>query len=234
MATFDLVGVPIPIGLPEFKNDPKLLKKIRQLESLIEIKHDMEDAEEASKALRNSLKNENQKTITTLFNCFPWTISECILSYIVILYAKAFTEGTGRTRLDGQITEIFKTGMDKHKYIIGLRNEFYAHHAIEANRHQLFYFPNAQGSRKVRLNPNGQTTRTLLSMSIDLRMIEFCISKVNRYLQSRIEGLCKSIENELTNEQVEILVKTPKEELMKKHWRENSGHRVNPFSKRGT
>lgn len=98
MATFDLVGVPIPIGSPEFQSDAKLLKKIRQVESLIEIKHDMEDAEQAFNALRNSLKNENRKLITTLFGCVPWTLSECILSYIVILYAKAFTEGTGRTR----------------------------------------------------------------------------------------------------------------------------------------
>jgi hypothetical protein len=70
MAIIDLVGAPIPIGLPEFENDTKLQKKIRQLESLIEIKHDMEDGWHAVKALRNSLKNENQQTIMMLLNAY--------------------------------------------------------------------------------------------------------------------------------------------------------------------
>ena len=234
MATIDLVGVPIPIEMPEFKNDTRLLKKIRQLESFIEIKHDMEDAEEALKALRNSLKNENQQTITSLFKCTPWTISECCLSYVVVLYSKAFTEGTGRSRLNDNVSEIFKTDIDKHKAIIDLRNGFYAHQGIEANRHQLFYFPNGLEPGKVRLNPNGQTTRIPMAMSVSLEIIEFCILKVKQYLHLRIRGLCESIENELTKEQLSILIDTPKEELFDNHWRESSGNRINPFSERKT
>lgn len=234
MATIDLVGVPIPINLPEFKNDTKLLKKIRQLESFIEIKHDMEDVEEALKALRNSLKNENQQPITFLFECTPWTISECCLSFVVILYAKAFTEGTGRTKLNDNVSEIFETDIDKHKAIIDLRNGFYAHQGIEANRHQLFYLPNGLENGKVRLNPNGQTTRIPMAMSIEPGIIEFCVSKVKQYLQLRIDGLCTNIENELTKEQLAILIEIPKEELFNNHWRESIGNRINPFSKRKT
>jgi len=234
MAVIDLVGVPVPIGLPEFKNDAKLLRRIRQLESLIELKHDMEDAEEALRALRNSLKNKNQQSITSLFDCTPWKISECILSYIVVLYAKAFTKGTGRTRLDGHVNEIFEKDIDKHICTIELRNGFYAHQGIEANKHQLFCLPNVPSPGKVRLNPNGQTTRMLMPMSIDLGMIDFCISKVKEYLRVSIDGLCTCIENELTTEQLEILIKTPKEELMNKHWQENSENIINPFSKRKT
>lgn len=234
MATIDFVGVPIPVDHPEFKNDMKLLKRIKQLESLIELKHDMEDAEEALKALRNSLKNENQQSITSLFGCTPWKISESILSYIVVLYAKAFTEGIGRTKLNGQVDEIFKKDTDKHNYTIDLRNGFYAHHGIEANRHQLFCLPNVPSRGKIRLNPSGQTTRILMPLSIDLGKIDFCISRVGEYLRVRIDGLCSCIENELSANQLEILTKTPKKELLNKHWRENTGNRINPFSTRKT
>lgn len=234
MATINIIGVPIPVDLPEFREDDKFLKKIKQLESFIEIKHDMSDAEEALKALSNSLKNENMQTISNLFSCTPWTISECILSYIVILYAKAFTEGTGRTRLDSQVKEIFKTDIDKHESIIELRNSFYAHQGIEANRHKLFYFPKASGSEKVRLNPDGFTTRIVMSKSFDPGKVEFCILRVTEYMKSRIDGLCRSIETELTNEQVKILNETPKEELMKNHWPQNSEEGIDPFVKRKT
>lgn len=71
-------------------------------------------------------------------------------------------------------------------------------------------------------------------MSIDLGMIDFCISKVKEYLRVSIDGLRTCIENELTTEQLEILIKTPKEELINKHWEENSENIINPFSKRKT
>jgi len=232
MAIIDLVGVPIPIDHPEFNNDVKLLKRIKQLESLIELKHDMEDAKEALVALRNSIKNENQENIISLFGCMPWKISEYILSYIVVLYAKAFTEGTGRTSLNCQVKEIFKEDVDKHIYTIDLRNGFYAHHGIEANRHQLFCRPNVPTQGKAVLNPSGQTTRIVMPMSIDLDKIDFSISKVVEYLKVRIDGLCKSIENEMSIKQLEILTKTPKKELIDKHWRENQKNRIDPFLQR--
>lgn len=234
MAIYDMVGAPVPIDAPEFKKDAKLVKRVRQLESLIEIKHDMDDAEEALKALKVSLNEDNKETLLSLFGCIPWIISECILSHIVILYAKAFTESTGRTQLAKQVNDIFGEDIDKHNFTIELRNEFYAHQGIEANRHQLFYFQNSPTPGKVRLNPNGQTTRILMPMSIDHSIIEYCVAKVKEHLRERIEGLCNSMENEFTAEQLEVLNKTPKEELMNKHWRENSGNRVNPFSKRKT
>ncbi|ACM21466.1 hypothetical protein Geob_3123 [Geotalea daltonii FRC-32] len=194
----------------------------------------MDDAEDALKALRNSMNEDNKETLVSLFGCVPWKISECILSYIVILYAKAFTESTGRTRLDGQINDIFGEDIDKHNSTIELRNEFYAHQGIEANRHQLFYLPNAPIPGKVRLNPDGQTTRILMPTWIDIEIIEYCVAKVKEHLRVRIEGLCNTIEKELTAEQLEVLNSTPKDELMRRHWRENSENRISPFSKRKT
>lgn len=234
MAIIDMVGAPVPIDAPEFKNDIKLLRKVRQLESLIELVHDMDDAEEALKALKNSMKEDNKENLVSLLGCLPWKISECILSYIIILYAKAFTESIGRTSLLGHVNAIFEKDIDKHNFTIELRNEFYAHQGIEANRHQLFYFPNSPSPGKVRLNPNGQSTRILMPTWIDLGIIEYCVAKVKEHLRVRIEGLCNAMEKELTAEQLELLNSKPKDELMQEHWRENSKNRISPFSKRKT
>ena len=233
MATIDFVGVPIPIDLPEFKNDTFLLKKVKQLESLIEIQYDMYDAEDALRALQNIQNSENQLRIQKLLNCcYPWTITECMLSYVVVLYAKQFRSSVGRTSLAKQVDEIFNKDKYKHKYTMDLRDKFYAHHEVEANRHQLFCLPNDPVPGKVRLNRPGQTTRTLMSMTVDLSKIEFCISKVQKHLQDRIDGLCTRIENNLTDEQLKILIDTPKEELMSQHWIESCGKKKHPLSKR--
>ncbi|MCD6196952.1 MAG: hypothetical protein J7K15_00065 [Deltaproteobacteria bacterium] len=235
MAIIDFVGVPIPIDLPEFRNDATLLKKIKQLESLIEIQYDMYDAQDALIALRNCLNNEKQQKLAGLLNCcYPWTISESILSYIVILYAKEFRQSEGRTSLKSQANEIFKNDIDKHVYTMDLRDKFYAHHEVEANRHQLFYYPNVPARGRVRLVRPGQTTRTPMSMYADLEKIEFCVSKVKEHLETRIDGLCTSVENNLTDEQLKILIDIPKEELMNNHWQESSVNKKPPFSKRKT
>lgn len=233
MATFDFVGVPIPIHRPEFKNDTALQKSIRQLESLIEIQYDMFDAQDALIVLGNCLNNEKLQKVAELLNClYPWTVPESILSYIVVLYAKEFRESKGRTSLASKAHAIFKNDIDKHKYTMDLRDKFYAHHQFEANRHQLFCLPNVPTPGKVRINRPGQTTRTPMSMTVDPKIIAFCISKVQEYLQAEIDGLCGRIENNLKDEQLKILVETPKEELMNKHWQESCGEKKHPLSDR--
>lgn len=86
MATIDLIGVPISIDHPKFCNDDRLRKKLKQLESFIEIKHDFREAKEALIALHQSVKIENEQNISTIFKCIPWKFSEALLSYIVVLY----------------------------------------------------------------------------------------------------------------------------------------------------
>lgn len=190
MAIIDMVGVPLPLEHPKFKDDYKLIKRVRKLESLIELRADMEDANWALSALRHSLKKENDQTITQVFKCIPFQISEFILSHIIVLYAKAFTKSTGRTRLNDQIKVIFKTDIDKHKTLMNLRHSFYAHQRIEANRHQIFCLPNNPVTGKVKLNPDAQIKRILMAKTIKLEIIEFCISQVTMYLQVSIENLC--------------------------------------------
>lgn len=232
MSKIDLVGVPIPVDLPEFKNDTKLLRGIAKVESLIEITYDMEDADDALTALKNSIKNENQSKIISIFNCMPYKIAESLLSYIVVLYARAFNRSIGRTKLDNKTNEIFKENIDKHEYIINLRNKFYAHQMVEANKHQMFYRPNTPVSGKVSLNRTGQTKRVFMPMSIDIETVHFCISKVKEYLEKTIDKLCAHIENSFTKKQLEILLKASKEESINKYWKEVNNK--NLFSERKT
>lgn len=230
MTYYDLVGVPIPIDHPKFKEDALLQKKIRQIESFIEIEHDMEKAKNALIAFHNSIKNENQKSIMSLFDCGPFEISETILSFIIILYAKAFTGGTGRTKL--KAGDIFGQEKEQHDYIMDLRNKFYAHQEIEANRHQIFCLPNVPSPGKITLNLFGQATTIVMLLSIDPNKIEFCVSRVEEFLISKITELCKNIEKNLRLDQIEVLTKTPKDELLSKYWIHNASY--NPFSRRGS
>jgi len=82
MTVYDLMGALIPIDHPKFKKDAQLKRKIRTIEGLVEIGHDAREAKEALIALRNSMRAENWKNITSLFQCAPWQISEAMLSFI--------------------------------------------------------------------------------------------------------------------------------------------------------
>lgn len=236
MADIDCVGLPFPADHPDFKNDQGLSKKIIQLESYIEIENDIYDIEKGLFALRNSMKKEARQSIPSLFGCIDWImiIPESLLSYIVLLYAKAFTASRGRTTLESKVNDIFDNRLDKHEYIMNLRNRFYAHQKIEANRHQLFYFPNNPSRCEIKINPSGQTIRILMSDSVDYENIEFCVAKVKEFLRGRIDGLCKFIEKNLSDKQLDILNNTPEHELLNEHWRENINNGKGPFSKRKT
>jgi hypothetical protein len=232
MINIDMVGAPIPKDHPAFVKDLKIRKRIGQIEALIEIKRDMEDAKEASKALNNCLEAKNQKTIISTLGCMSFTILEALLSHIIVLYSKAFTESTGRTSLSRKVNEIFGNSIDKHEYMIFLRNRFYAHHEIEANRHQLFFLPNVPTQGKIKLLPDGQTARILMSSSINIGVIDECISMVKEYLCKWIEGLCMNLENDLTPVQMQVLLQTPVSVLFEKYWRESTKLKKHPLSSR--
>ena len=232
MATIDFVGLPFPIDLPAFQNDASLLKKIKQLESLIELKFDMDDAKDALNAWNNSMLMEDDVTLCNKFKCSPYRISECILSYIVMLYAKAFRSSRSRTTLESKVWMIFDKDIEKHNAIMKLRDDFFAHHRIEANKHQLFYFRNDTGDENIKLNPFGQTSRMIISLNINYGLFEFCIEKVSNYLIKAVADLCSAIVKNLTDEQFKTLNNTPRNELFENHWRESFPKRIDPFSKR--
>jgi hypothetical protein len=65
---------------------------------------------------------------------------------------------------------------------------------------------------------------------VDIEIIDFCISRVDKYLGERIEILCKSIEEGLTSQQLAVLTSETKAELFDKHW--GKRRRTNPLSQR--
>jgi hypothetical protein len=113
-----------------------------------------------------------------------------------------------------------------------LRNKLFAHHELEANRHQLFVFPD-RDSKPLELNPEGQTERWLASESIDWSYLRLCIERTTGYLNDRITGLCRSIETSLTDEQQLVINKTPRDEMFTLYWRANQKPKKHPLSKRG-
>lgn len=232
MANHDLVGVPVPISHPAFENDKGLLRKIKRIENLIELKIDMEAAEEALKTLDVCL-NEDYANLIAKYGLGGMFLPDYILSHVIVLYAKAFTESTCRTHLNGEVKNIFDEG-DNHQFVMKLRNNFYAHHALEANRHQIFCLPNKPRDGEVRLNPEGQKSKIVMAKSIDVNKVKACVAKVKIYLSHKILKLCNSVESSLTDEQKDVINLTPKNELLAKYWIESSDNRPDPFKIRTT
>lgn len=232
MANHDLVGVPVPIFHAAFEEDKDLLKKIKKIENLIELKKDMEDAEEALKTLETCL-NEDHTALIAKYGLGGMFLPDYILSYVIVLYAKAFTSSTGRTHLKSELKKIFENE-DNHKFVMMLRNNFYAHHALEANRHQIFCLPNKPQKGEVKLNPEGQKTKIVMAKSIEIDKIKTCVGKVKKYLSQMILELCNSVENSLTDKQKEVINLTPKNELLTNYWTESNDRRPDPFKIRTT
>lgn len=234
MATLDLVGVPFPIKHPLFSGEEALLNKIKKVENLIELRNDFDDLEEALTLLYQSLEHEKKNLLLKEYGLGGMLIPDIVLSYIVVLYAKSFAGGVGRTQLKGETETIFEGDVSRHQFVMGLRHKFYAHHELEANRHQIFCLRNKPEEGEVKLSPSSQKKRILMSRSIDLEIIEYCINTVRTYLTERITELCHNIEISLSKEQKEVINNYPKDKLFEENWIESVGNRVSPFKKRNT
>lgn len=229
MANFDLIGIPIPVTHPKFLSDKNLLIKIKNLEDLIEIYYDNDHAKRALVPLKSSFDKDSNE-IHNLLGCFPFELSEMILSYIIIIYSKAFTTGSRRRNLRGETVKIFGENKKNHDLIINLRNKFYAHQEILANKYQIFCLPNRPDNNTVTINPATQSMRLIMAKSIELDILETCINDMEKYLDKSIEGLCKSIEKKLTKDQIKIINCTSKQELVNNYW--NANDRKSPFLSR--
>lgn len=234
MATYDLVGVPFPVNHQLFCLDKKLLNKIKKVEGLIELSHDFSNLDDAITVLYSSQTQDKAGLLLNEFGLGGRLLQEMALSYIVVLYAKAFTESTGRTQLTDKTQAIFGNNISSHEFVLDLRNNFYAHHGIEANRHQIFCHKNKPSKGEVKLDPKSQRTEIVMSGSVDLSEIHMCVTTVKKYLIDQIDNLCINIENTLTTEQKDVINNVPKEDLFKDNWKEAEDRRVSPFKNRGT
>ena len=234
MATYDLIGVPFPINHPLFFCDTALLNKIKKVEGLIELSHDFDNIESALTVLHGSLEKEKHELFLNEFGLDGRLIPDMVLSYIVVLYAKSFTKSTGRTQLNDKIESIFGDNTSSHQFVMDLRHYFYAHHGLEANRHQIFCHKNKPNEGDIKLDPGSQRSQIIMSGSIDLSVIEQCVTAVKMYLINQIDNLCHNIEASLSTEQKDVINNVPKEELFKDNWKESQDKRVSPFKIRNT
>ena len=234
MATHDFVGVPFPVNHPLFCGEKALLKKIKKVEGLIELSHDFDNIEEALTILHKSLENKKRDTLINEFGLGGLLFPDIVLSYIIVLYAKSFTKGTGRTQLSGEIEAIFGNDASQHNSVMDLRHNFYAHHGIEANRHQIFCLRNKPEEGEIKLSPGSQRSQIVMSGSIDLKVIEYCVTTVKTYLSGYITDLCCNVETSLSDEQKEVINNAPRDELFKDNWKDSLENRVSPFKLRNT
>lgn len=227
MATYNLIGVPFPKDAALFASDRKLQTQLSQLESFIEMHHDIHEIHSyiliAGKIQEDVLQCQ-QGTINS------YNISDSLYVAAIILYAKLFTSSQGRTKLNK--VDIFKeVDITFHDCFMDVRDKFLAHQEWKANKHQVFFFQESKTSR-LRMNPFGQTTRIPIWPNFDWERFNNCTYQVGEYIKKRIDGLCESIQDSFSLEQVEFLNTTSPDELFQSHWGEQPNLRENPFSSR--
>lgn len=228
MATFDLIGVPFPSNHPAFLSDAKMQKRIRQLENYIELHSDLDDVFKYLEQIINlvSIFRSGDKKNADIFNLGldPAILIDGLSCAAVIQYAKCFVDSQGRMKLNA--IDIFRqqNHKDSHKFFMNLRNQFFAHHQLEANRQQVFVFQ-ATEFKPITINPFTQYRRDIITMSVDWKQLQECVVIVTEYLNSKTSDLKKTIENNLTPKQQNIINNSSKEEL-REYVRENR----NPFS----
>jgi len=226
MAVYNLIGSPFPFNHPDFLSDVLLQKKVRQLENFIELHHDLR---QVSEQIEQITKINNLSKDIFDMGLDKYSLVEGLGCAAVMQYAKCFVKSDGRTSLNEKDIFTQQNHMTCHEFFMGLRMQLFAHHQLEANRHQIFVFPATQVN-PIKLNPFGQTHRLLISSSIDWEPLCECISMVSEYLSLRIADICKNIEENLSLQQQNIINNTPRDVLLREYWRENSDNRKDSLS----
>ena len=225
MTVYDLVGAPFPKDHPLFASDDRLQKKMAQLESFIEMHHDVD---EITAYLKTASKIKEPIIHLDGVDVLSLQILDGLAVAAIVLYAKLFNASQGRTTLNKM--DIFDDLSD-HDHFIDVRDKFLAHQEWIANRHQVFFFPSS-GSSQLKLNPYGQTVRVPIWPNLDWTKFDICLNQVGSFIKDKIEPLCRSIVDSLTSDQLSFLNSASKEELLSKHWVEQPHLRKDPFSSR--
>lgn len=209
MTVYNLAGVPFPIDHELFSQDTELINKLKRIADFVEIRSDMREADEAIDALAFSYGKE--KDMGKIFGPTMTIPRESLLSFAVVIYAKAFNKSKGRTSLRDKVDKIFSDPdyMDIHKQMIDFRNKVYAHRESDHNEYSIMCY---YADNRVRLNTDSNVRRKLFAFGLDKEKIKFVknlINQVIKFLDSEIENLCHDIEQGLTKEQIEFIGKNP-------------------------
>jgi len=212
-----------------FTDDTRLCKKVRQLNNYLEISAEYYELKEALDIWIRSLdwSFEDTRHLVGISQLLP----TALLSHIVVTYAKAFKASEGRTNLKNKINDIFdKEELYLHEWMMFIRNNYSAHHGIEANSHQLFCLQNNPKSDSVKLNIRGGSGvyRIDLGRSFDPNIVIFCVNKVDAFLHNESDKIAKNIEDNLSSEQIEHINSLPRTAAFE-NWVPTSDH---PWRKR--
>lgn len=229
MATYDLVGMPFPSNDPEFVSDSGLQKKIRQLENYFEL---LDDLRNVSARIDEITVAKNRFVELFQMGFAMDSVSDALACAAVVEYAKCFNASNGRTTLNAP--KIFVAGDDlaQHESYIRLRDKFFAHHEVEANRSQLFVFQ-ASENRPIRINRSAPAPRLVISRSVDWEPLRKCVSTASGHTEKIISSLCDSIENRLTQDQQNVINVSCKDKRINEDWRASGKNRRDPLSIRG-
>lgn len=219
MTFYNLVGIPFPIDDTLFSRDEQLKRKLKKVSDYVEIKVDMREISEAIQALIFSYRKE-----ADMANIFGPTFSvprESLLSFAVVMYARAFNESKGRTSLRDKVDRIFSDSnyMNIHKQMIDFRNKVYAHRESDHNEYCIMCYYSGD---KVTINTNSNIRRQLFAFGLDkeeLKFVKNLINQVIKFLDSEIESLCHNIEQNLSKKQVEFIGKVPLSHFVMEKWK---------------
>lgn len=225
----DLIGIPFPKDHPLFKNEEKLLKKIFQIESMVEIRHDLDDVLGIISATLKLMENEALSIHLSggIFGLVPSALGQSALT----LYARCFNESGGRTRLDPVAVFTEKSALESHKKFHSIRNKFISHQASNANKHYLFIIPSVN-KNPIRLNTGGQTSRLHFHHAIDwMEFISITRHAIN-YIDKHTDELCSAVVASLSQKQTDAINCMNVHESRQEHFESIKENRNNPFESR--
>ena len=225
----DLIGIPFPKDHSAFKNSNKIKHLAFQIESLVEISHDLDDVLGLVTAtLRLEEDIELSVKITGgIFGLLNSTLGQSAL----LLYVRCFNGSTGRTQLNPSNVFLSQDQIDLHKSFDEIRDKFIAHQESNANRHHLFVLPSKDGHRPT-LNPSGQTSRLIFSSVIDWGIFIGLVQITQQYVNRRIQEMCSAVSNLLTPEQIIAINSIDVEKARQSHLNDTREAALNPLKSR--
>ncbi|MBK8454536.1 MAG: hypothetical protein WAQ53_02395 [Thiofilum sp.] len=143
---------------------------------------------------------------------------EYSLSGAIVTYAKSFNSSIGRVKLTDSVKTIFKDNIELigfHNNLIDLRNKHYAHTELRANKFFLKYWAH-KNSNKINIEENLSHSQARFCETFDYNSFISCINIIMAYLKNQISSMTQTLDNHLSYEQKELLVKISSDEAFEK------------------
>jgi hypothetical protein len=225
----DIIGIPFPKNHPAFENDTPIKKLVFQIESFVEISHDLDDVLGLITAMIKL--EENIELSIRLAGGMIGILESSLGQGAIFLYARCFNSATGRAQLNAKNIFIDQDQFDLHKTIDDIRDKFIAHQSSNANKHYLFVLQGKDGHNPI-LNPNGQTSRLNFNGAIDWLKFIVLVKFTQQHVTLRIQEMCSKVTNLLTQEQIDAINTMNVDQARQSHWNDTRDAALNPLQDR--